>query len=174
MGGRGLVTQTATAKVTLPETASAHIYHELNDRWAVHGDITWTRWNRLQQLVLNFQTSGAQSVLPFNWDNSMRYSGGVTYRYGDRWVFRAGAAFDETPIPNATFRSPVIPGEDRTWITAGVSYTVNDQLSLDAGYAHIFVDDAQLNNADITTGHILTGQVEADVDILSAQLVYKF
>ena len=104
----------------------------------------------------------------------MRYSGGVTYRHGDRWVFRAGAAFDETPIPNATFRSPVIPTDDRTWITFGASYAVNDNLSVDAGYAHIFVADAKINNADVTTGHILTGEAQGDVDIVSAQLVYKF
>ena len=172
-GVTGLANQPASARLTLPESASVHFYHELNDQWALHGDVSWTRWTRLQRLIVKF-ADGTQSVTPFNWNNTMRYSGGVTYRHNDRWTFRAGAAYDETPIPSPEDRTPRLPGEDRTWVAIGVSYAMSDHLSFDAGFAHLFIDDAKFNNTEPSTGHTLTGKADADANILSAQVIYKF
>ena len=169
----GLVTQPATAKLTLPENASLHAYHELNDQWAVHGDVTWTRWTRLQELVTNF-ANGNQQIAQFNWDNTMRYSAGVTYKHDSRWTFRAGAAFDETPVSSAIDRSPRLPDEDRIWLVLGMTYAPNDHWSFDAGYVHLIIDDTKIRDTEANTGHTLIGEVEGDVDLLSAQVVYRF
>ena len=173
-GAAGLITQPASAKLTLPETASFHAYHELNDRWAVHGDITWTRWNRLQSLIINFATSGNQQVTPFNWENTMRYSAGVTYKHDPHLTFRAGAAFDETPVPSAVERTPRLPDEDRIWLAVGMTYAPDDHWRFDAGYVHLIIDDTSIRNTEVNTGHTLIGEVESDVDLVSAQVVYQF
>jgi len=39
------------------------------------------------------------------------------------------------------------------------------------GYTHLFIDDPKLNENTPTTG-TLTGEYDADTDILSAQLVW--
>lgn len=168
-----LVNQRATAKVTLPESASVNLYHAFNERWAVHGDVSWTRWSRIQNLQIDFADT-TRSTLIFDWDNSFRYSAGLTFKPNDTWTLRAGGAFDETPIPDAARRSARIPGEDRTWITAGASYRFSEHLSVDAGYAYLFVDDPKIANVNESTGHTLIGEYDADVHIASVQAVYRF
>ena len=87
-------------------------------------------------------------------------------------VLRSGIAFDETPIPSAERRTARIPGSDRTWLSFGLSYTLDDTKSVDVGYSHLFIDDASVNNAieaAVPLDATLRGQYEADVDIISVQ-----
>ncbi len=173
-GGAKLVRQGATADLTLPESASVNFYHAVNDQWAVHGDVSWTRWSRLQKLIVDFAL-GNRTTLPLDWDNTFRYSGGVTFKHSSKLTLRAGAAFDESPIPDAARRTPRIPGEDRTWITVGASYRFDDHLSVDAGYAHLFIPDPKIAALpDTTTRNLLTGKYDADVNIGNIQVVYEF
>ena len=104
----------------------------------------------------------------------MRYSAGVTYQHNPKLALLAGASFDETPVSSAVDASARIPDADRIWLSAGMTYSPTPNWQFDAGYVHLFGDDASLRNTEVNTGHTLIGEVEADVDLLSAQAVYHF
>lgn len=168
------VNDTVTADITMPETVSLSIYHEVSPHLAVMGDVTWTRWSRFDELRVKFDTSNQSDlVTPEQWDDSMRYSLGLNYAYSDRWTLRTGIAFDETPIPSAELRTPRIPGNDRRWLAFGASYRHSDEMVFDIGYAHLFVSDTPINNTN-STAATLTGTYESSVDILSAQVRWTF
>jgi long-chain fatty acid transport protein len=163
------------ADLTLPDTLSVGMYHRYDSGWAVMADIAWTNWSEFDELKVVSRTTGQPLLVqPERWNDSWRYSLGLEYAPVGAWTFRGGVAFDETPIPNAELRTPRIPGEDRTWLSFGASYAMGENMSLDIAYAHLFVDDSQINNTDETFGYTLTGQYENTVDILSAQLNYTF
>ncbi len=167
------VDQTVSADITLPEMVSLSAYHHYGSKLAVMGDITWTRWSRFKQLVINFDAGHPTQIQPENWRNNLRYSLGVTYDLDSDWTLRAGAAYDQTPIRNATYRTPRIPGNSRTWLAMGAGYRLNDKLCLDVGYAHLFVSDTSIANAEVNTGHTLIGSFDSQVDIVSAQLNWQ-
>ncbi len=165
----------AAADVDLPETASISLYHAFSEQWAILADASWTKWSRFDELRIQYDNpSQPDTVQPENWDNNMRYSLGAIYSPNNTWTFRIGAAYDETPISSTADRTPRIPGNDRKWIAVGVGYRISDSLSMDAGYSHLFVEDTDLDALDHSTGHQLIGTYEADVNIFSAQLNYKF
>lgn len=169
--------QGVTANIELPETLSVSLYHEINDRWTLLADYTRTRWSRFDELKIVFDQGvlgQPSSTQPENWDDNNRYSVGATYKVDAQWKLRGGLAYDETPIPNATLRTPRIPGNDRTWVSMGFSYTPTSVLTVDAGYSHLFINDPAINTTDITTGHVLQGSYDAAVDIVSAQVVWRF
>ena len=164
------------ARLTMPETISVSFYHQINPKWAIMGDITRTRWSRIQDLQIDYASSQANTVLLFEWQDSNRYAFGVSYRKNDRWTLRGGLALDETPIPSTELRSPRIPGNDRKWLTFGTSYQRSDRFSIDFAYAHLFVSNTPINNTgSVTSGsHVLTGNYDGEVDILSLQLNWVF
>jgi len=169
----------AKLDISLPDTLSLSAYHAYNDQWAVMADVTWTQWSRLDALTV--KTNGdVASVTPMQYDDSMRYAIGAIYKYNPTWTLRAGVALDRTPIESPELRTPRIPGEDRTWLAFGAKYQYSKDISFDFGYAHLFVDDPKINNPDahtppLATGfHTLTGEYDAAVDILSAQVSWKF
>ena len=162
------------ADADLPETYSVSGFHQPSDKWAFLADVTYTKWDRFKELRIRFDNGNPDSVTPENWDNTWRYSVGANYYAHPDWTLRGGLAFDETAVPNATFRTPRIPGNDRRWITFGVSHHPSKQFQLDVAYAHLFISDTNINNVDIVTGHSLTGSYEHEVNIFSAGVTWKF
>ena len=168
-----LVPTRARADVTLPESVSLSLYHDISDRWAILADVSWTRWNRFQELRVDFASNQPDSVTTEDWTNSVRYALGVNYRHNSAWLLRTGVAFDEEPIPSAERRTPRIPGNDRTWLAVGANYRYSSALSFDIGYAHLFVDDTPINHTD-TSGFTLNGTYDNAVHIFSAQANWAF
>ncbi len=161
------VKEDISADLDLPETVSLAIHHQLNDKWAIMADATWTRWSRFEELVI--ESDGILSTdKPENWDNSMRYGIGLSYQYNDKWQFRTGVAYDETPIPSSGFRTARIPGNDRKWVAFGASYQYSDNIVIDAAYAHLFMDDPRINESESI--YNLRGKYDASVDIVGLQL----
>lgn len=165
------------SKVTLPDSLSVSLWHDVNDRFAVMGDITWTNWSRFQELRIRFDNpSEADAVTTQQWEDTLRYSLGARYRTG-AWQLRAGVAYDETPVPDPALRNPRIPDNDRTWLSGGVGYKISEALSLDLGYAHLFVKDAAIRKT--ATGEdrfrgALSGSFRSSVDIISSELSWRF
>ncbi len=161
--------------VTLPASFSASVAHQVNKiTWLA--DITWTGWSSFDELRVVYENSAqSDTVYTEDWDDTMRYSVGFDYQYSDKLILRSGIALDETPVPSAERRTPRLPGNDRTWLSFGLTYTLNNTMTIDVGYSHLFVDDSKIDNTlEVESvpelNATLTGEYEAEVDILSAQL----
>ncbi len=169
------------ADVTFPATTSISVHHQLNSQWAIMGDATQTRWGRLPELRIKFDSGLTDSVVTLDLDDVWRYSFGATFMRDSRLSYRFGIAFDESPTPNAEVRTPRLPDEDRTWFAFGVNYKKDDRLTFDFSYVFITIDDAKVNKIagispageDFLRGN-LVGEYEADVSILSVQGNWKF
>lgn len=162
-----------SAEVDLPQTASLSVYHDLSNRWSVMGDATWTGWDNFDELRIRYDSFQPDTVIDENWDATWRFSLGVDYRYNSNWTFRAGTAFDQSPIPDAEHRTARIPGDDRIWTSLGFGYQWTESLGIDLAYSHLFVDEPKINNGEPSTGNINGEYEDTDVDIISAQLVWK-
>lgn len=163
------------ADVELPDTITLSGSHDLTNQWTLHGDIAWTKWDSIETIVIvNTENDIGVDTLDLQYDNTLRYAVGTTYRNHDRWTFRAGLARDEAPQTDPALVTPRIPDQDRIWVSAGFNYAFSDVLSLDAGYAHLFVDDTEINSVDPDTGHRVVGNFESSVDILGVQANWRF
>lgn len=168
------------ADVRVPESVSASVFGVVSPRWELMGDITWTRWSRLQQLnvLRTAPTAGGPAgslltALAFRWDDTWRFGLGANYRLSDQTKLRFGVAYDRTPTNDAT-RTPRLPDQDRRWIAAGVQYRVSRAGVLEIGYAHEFVRDANVNVSAPPAPGALIGRFEDKVDILSIQYSHAF
>ncbi len=167
----------ASANVTLPETLSVSVVHEFSSEWMVMADVTWTNWGVFDELRIKFDNPAQpDNVTTTKWDDSYRYSFGVTYKPAP-WTFRVGVAYDETPVPNAQRRTPRIPDSYRLWTAFGLGYNISKMFSLDVAYAHLFIDDPQINKNPTGEDRFrggLKGTYDAHVDIVSAQVKVNF
>ena len=163
-----------TAETTLPETLSFSGFTHLDDRWDLMGDVTWTRWSRFRELRVLRENGSTLTVTPQNWDNTMRYSIGLNYKYSDTLKLRAGVAYDEEAISNE-FRTVRIPGNDRKWLTFGAGWQATPDTKLDIAYAHLFISDPEIddNQVAIARGRV-RGDYDASVDMLSLQVTHNF
>lgn len=160
--------------VDLPESASLAIFHQINNKWAIMAEATWTRWNRFQDLTINSAAnSRLNSSKEEKWKNSMRYGLGLSYQYNDKWTFRGGVAYDETPIPDKQHRTVRIPGNDRKWLAVGASYKLRDHITIDAAYSHLFISNTKIEDTD-SNDYKLIGEYDSNIDLVGVQVRWLF
>src|SRR5688572_2536097 len=104
------------ADLKVPESYSISLFHVLDPKWELMGDITRTGWDSIPQLRI-MRTSGAGagtvlSTLVFNWKDTWRYGVGANYKWSDQTKLRFGLALDKTPT-NDVDRTPRLPDQDR-------------------------------------------------------------
>lgn len=161
------------ADIQLPDIFTLGVTHAIDDAWTVSGDISWYNWSTLDQVRVERKGSGQEvSTLDLEYNDTNRYSVGVTYAPAGKWTWRGGLSLDETPISGPDTVTPRIPDGDRTWISAGFNYAVSDTASVDVGYAHLFVDQARIDNSE--QGNTLRGKFDPTVDIFGVQGNWRF
>lgn len=140
------------AEVTLPETIYASLYHEFNENWAVLADVQWTHWERFKTLRLRYDTTnqGLQGLRQDsdtheNWEDTWRVAVGGLYMPCDKWMVRAGVAWDQSPVDDDN-RTARVPDSDRIWVGVGAGFALAKSVWLDIGYAHLFFEEAELHD----------------------------
>ena len=140
------VNSEALVELRTPETLSVNAFHQMDDRWALMGDVTWTRTSRLENLDIQFPPTpeGAERIRQ-NWKDTYRVSLGTNYKYSESLMLRAGIAHDQAPVRSAELRHPALPDSDRMQYSIGANWKLNANSSLDLAYSYIDFKDADVN-----------------------------
>ena len=167
----------ATAEIDLPATLSLSAVQDVGERLRLFGDITWYGWSSFQELRVDYDNPAQPDTVSIqDYDDVIRAAVAVNWQQSPNLVLRAGLAYDEEAIPGPERRTARIPGNDRTWLALGAGYRFGPNLSVDAGYTHLFLPETAIDNRneETTGGAIVRGLYESSVDIFSAQLRYQF
>ncbi|BEV71257.1 OmpP1/FadL family transporter [Paludibacterium sp. THUN1379] len=157
----------ASTDVTTPASASANFYHDINDKLAVMGNVTWTEHSDMDKIAIQFPGTGkGNMVINQNWKDSWLYALGLNYKYNDALTLRTGVALDKSPA-NSQYISAALPDGDRTWLSLGANYKFDKNQSIDFSYSYVWVKDVDMNYYDVCygkgTGCTLTGNGENTV-----------
>ena len=162
-------------KIKLPASARAAVSQKLGSAVELLGEVSWMQWSSIEELRIVRPNGVTLSNTPENWDNTWRYALGANWQVKDGLKLRAGVAFDQSPVPDAT-RTPRLPDNDRTWLSLGAKLDVTKNVALDFGYTHLFAKDGDLNQNDgnANLSGLLLGTQQTKVDILGVQATVSF
>ena len=189
IAGPFLASSSASATIVTPDSADLSITQNITDQLHVAMDLQWTGWSVFKSLGI-FRTSGLLTntnlapATPENFRNTWFVAMGGTYNWDEHWTFRAGVAYDETPVRNE-FITVRLPDADRFWLSVGAGYKFSDGFSVDVGIAHIFMRDSNLNssvNSTIPGSPLnplsgtdrISGKYSNQVDLISLQTRFRF
>ena len=172
--GTGLFENTqATGDFATPATASLSYWHTGSGPVSWGASLGWTGWSSFKQLEVNFANPvQPATVEPEDWRDTVFGSLGMDYKVDEQWTLRGGVAFDETPTRDET-RSPRIPDGARRWLAVGVGYTPSSSVEFNLGYAHLFVDNGDVNDLSVTGDH-LVGSFDNSGNLLSFSGTFHF
>ena len=165
----------ATLNVRMPDTFSASAFHQLDGKWDLMADATWTGWSVFKQLKID-RASGANLItVQENWRDTWRLSVGANHHYNDRWMARMGLAYDQTPVPDA-FRTARIPDQNRVWLSFGGQYKPGKDSAIDVAYTHLFMANIPIadNQAAAGNGNLAGTYGAVATNILSVQYTHGF
>src|SRR6266849_8333399 len=182
VGAPGLsFSEAVNTTLDLPDIVSVGIRHRFNDRWTVMGTAEWTNWSRIGTSVVNQAAAGAALLgpvaLPFQFRDGWFYSVGAEYGVDAKTTLRGGVAYEISPITDRV-RIPLLPDNDRIWLSAGASYKILPNYIMDVGYSHIWVKDSNINvspgNPWFTPPIAYVGNASAGINIYSVGFRYMF
>jgi long-chain fatty acid transport protein len=137
------------------------------------GSATWFGWSSFDEIRVVSDANTTITNTEQDYQDTIAIAIGAEYEHNDKWTFRAGYQFDETPTTDE-FRTSRTPDGDRNWFTAGATYNINERMSFDVGAAYIDVGDETINlsrNAGLSN---IQADTDGYVGILSAGINYKF
>lgn len=188
--------QSISADFTSPQMFSLSFFHQVDEKWSIYADYSYTGWSSFDNLDIRFANEGGQvcagqtncdALVDEGLSNVSRYAFGADYKYSDDWTFRGGLALDKSPVPDPTAasgttpnninasRTARLPDGDRKWIAFGATWHTTEHSQWDFGYAHLFLGKSLAFDQINANGHDhIDGTFKADADIFGISYRYKF
>ena len=168
----------ATLKIKTPESVDFSVTHELDANWTLYAGSTWTRWSRLESIVVNNEGTGplapalGQITEEQNWHDTWAHAIGAAYKVNKEWTLRAGFSVDQSPTNNHD-RSPRIPTGDRKVFSLGAGWSPSDDMTIDVAYSYLMEEDVKIHQSSPSKG-AYDAKYENSAHGLGASLTYRF
>ncbi|MDD0844271.1 outer membrane protein transport protein [Pseudomonas sp. Gutcm_11s] len=186
-GGNGLTAlfngqYDATLDFTTPESVDTSLTYQFDDKWTFHAGATWTRWSRLQEIVV--ENNGTPLGLldevseELKWHDTWSYAIGATYQLNPQWVLRTGLALDPSPAENA-HRTVRIPVGNRKVFSLGAGWSPNPDLTIDVAYSYLRENPAKVDQPATELGGVeiapgFSAEYKNSAHGLGLQATYRF
>lgn len=121
----------------------------LSRSFGLIGTVQWIKWDiydKINASGIATQVGSTPVILsdvtiPLHFHNGWAYTVGGYYRLSPHWIIRTAGSYIESPgDPNyqVTEGNNIVVG-------ASIGYKLNKTISIDAGYAHAFIQDQTIN-----------------------------
>jgi long-chain fatty acid transport protein len=158
--------------LALPDQVTVGLRQQISNDVTLLAGFEWTHWAKFSRFPI-YTTAGVKAnTLVFDYKNAWYTSLGGEYSYNKNWTLRAGVGFEHSPINNEN-RSVRLPDSNRTWASLGATYKLDDRISFDASYAHLFAKSGTITSTVTGTAITFYGDTKGRVDIFAIGLNYK-
>jgi len=162
---------TVSGRTDFPDMIDLGIAYRPTDRWVVDIDVERAGWSSFRRAELDLATevpaAGLTDIsIPLDWHNAWAYKVGVDYQFDERLSLRAGYAFLNSPVPEATL-SPANPDADQHNLSVGLGWR-RGSWTFDGFYNLGLFDKRQVTNA------ILSGTYDNTVHYIGLSLAHRF
>lgn len=149
----------ASLDFTTPESVDTSVTFELDPRWTLYAGATFTRWSRLQEIVVENQGTPTLPLLgnrfesvseELKWQDTWSYAIGAAYQLNPQWVLRTGLAIDPSPAENK-HRTVRIPVGNRKVFSLGAGWSPSNDLTIDVAYSYLRESKATVNQPATST-----------------------
>jgi len=131
-----------SATLPLPSSTNLGLNWTPNEKWEVGIEANYIGWSVYKSLDFDFADENIaiqDTQSPRNYEDSWVFHLGAQYAVNS-WKFRAGGYYDITPVQDG-YMTPETPDSNRTALTAGVGYTIGDNLQIDLSF--LFISGAE-------------------------------
>lgn len=164
---------TVTSNVDLPATYMWSLSQKINPRWDTMATVAYTNWSHFSTTTFHYSTALAAQAFQEKFQDSWRFALGTDYKINEKWLVRFGTAYDTSP-ENDKVRVASIPDSNRFWLACGTNYAFSRELSLDAAYAHIFLQSGKIIESGAISQTLNAHFNDTYANVLGLQLNWKF
>jgi long-chain fatty acid transport protein len=124
------------AELPLPAEITLGLSYKFCKKFLFAFDYNFAKWSEYEALVVEFDNDANISTSPRDYQDSETFRFGLQYDATKKITVRTGIYFDGSPVQDGYF-APETPRNDSTGYTTGLSYKINDKLSIDASFLYL-------------------------------------
>ncbi len=146
-------------KLDMPQGVTLGIYHQLNEKWAVLGDVGWTDWSKFSAWTIE---AGPISIpVDRQFDDTWRLGLGAQYQLNEKWLLSSGIGYDSDALED-DIRLPDLPTSDQLRMSIGAQYKINERTTIGASYTFVNMLSLDLDNVGLppTNAVVLDGKFD--------------
>lgn len=161
------------ADLPLPAELTAGLSVQVTNKWLVAFDYNRAYWNVYKALTVDFANATPTSSNPRNYKDSSSFRVGTQFKPNDKFAFRAGWYFDESPIQKGYF-APETPRNDSMGFTGGLTYQLTPKFGIDASFLYLHFDQVDASYDHDSSGGSFGGTYKNVVFSPGVGVTYSF
>jgi len=172
----------ASTKITLPDTFQLGAAYEANSRWLVSAGVDYTDWTTYRKVAIRSGTITQITTLFYgagnatntstdtkDWKSVWAFRAGTRYKYSDKIAFTLGAFYDKNPVTEKYFETRV-PDSDRIAGSIGGEYKLTEDMRLDLSYTVMRFDERSIDSGN----NSIDGKYATTAQLPAIGIGYKF
>jgi len=137
--------------IKMPQTITAGIHHQVDDKWALLGSVGWEEFSRFGKIQVGIDDTGVSGTLDEDFRDVWHFGVGTEYKYAPDWEMTAGFSFDTSMSTDRT-RPIVIPLGTMYRYGLGFKHKASDNLILGGGLTWIWEGNLPIADTGDTAG----------------------
>ncbi len=135
-------------------------YHDLNDRWAILGNLGWSDWSRFGKVGVRIDSESSTSLtVDAEYKDTWHAAVGAQYKASDLWLVSFGMAYDSGMMDDED-RPPDLAAGEAWRFGAGASYAWSEKFQLGFGYTLAWSGDLPMDQE----GGVLSGRLAGEYE----------
>ena len=171
----GLAGSRVDISMNIPQAVMLSGYYQVTDRWGLMANIGWQDWSAFGKQDLTLRSTNTTTFTQdLEYKDTWQFALGSQYRFGEKWLWSVGAAYDSSPLESDT-RTPDAPLDRQIRIGTGIQYDWTKDLTLGAAYEYVDLGKARINQQGGPLQGSLQGEYGTNaVNVFAVNLIWKF
>ena len=172
---RGLLNSELQVGFTMPQALMFSVYHDLNDRWAVMGNLGWQDWSEFGMVGIGVVSSNVTSLtVDRNYKDTWHVALGGQYRLSEPWLLTAGVSYDSSLMDDED-RTPDLPLGEAWRFGLGARYDWSQDMALGLAYEFLWGGDLDMDvDRGVLAGNVSGTYENTSMHFINFYLQWKF
>ena len=180
LNARGLDGSTVNLGITVPQQVMGSVFHTVNDRLTLLGNIGWQQWSKFGNVEIGLADSRNPTGLTtaLNFKDTWHAAFGAQYRVSEPWRLNAGIAYDSAFQSGDV--SPILPTNQGWRFGAGAQNQVDKTFAWGLAAEYIYGGTGKVNNQAVLPvalggrGNLVGSYNDIGILYFSANFNWKF
>jgi long-chain fatty acid transport protein len=159
--------------LTIPQSVSVGVFHQLDDQWAVLGGVGWDDWSDFGLIKVKVQDLTGEIREELKFRDTWHFGIGAQYQYSPDWQYSAGISYDSNWQTEAT-RAIELPLGAMYRYGFGVEYQKRKNLTIGAAAELLWEGNLPVASSDSELNGSLAGKYGEKVFIGIATVYAKW
>ncbi len=166
------------ADVTVPQTATVSLFHQLDTQWAVLASANWQDHSEFSTIGIKIDSLGVDQNADLHWKDTYHGSLGLQYQATPQWLWNAGVGYDSAAV-DSNHRIWSLPATDTTRASVGTVVALDENTSVHVAYMLTWLGNVNVSEerhaTAVTTEKVAEGKLQdAYVQYLGAGMTIRF